>query len=292
MNYEQLRRSFSWALAMALMVAGPQALPQERSARGPDSPPPSVSPPGVDLTGYWGEGFGGFGGGFFGGGPGGAPPDPNVIKQVFPVRKGQIQNLTNDNTLRQRADDDVPLYKPQYWAKVQDLDFRGNQEDPSIHCKSPGVPRLGPPSRIIQTPFDVILFYPGGFSHHDFRIVPTDGRKHNAENLLDGSWNGDAIGTWEGDTLVVETLGLIEESWLGAPGYFHSENLKVVERFRRQGTSLDYTVTVEDPTVLMQPWVTHRTLRALPPQAGNALAETPPCSERDSAHIVGPQREG
>ena len=251
--------------------------------------PPAPERAQADLTGYWTQGLSR-------GLPisdGEEPADSKVIKAVITVRKGKIQNLTNDNTLIARSGDNLPVYKPEFWGKVQDLDFRGNKEDPSTHCMPPGVPRMGPPLRIIQTPQEVIFFYPGQASHHDFRMIHTDGRPHNPANLLDDSWNGDSVGRWDGDTQVVETMGLSEDSWLTAYGTCHSDALKVTERFRREGNQLNYSVTVEDPKVLLKPWVTQTMLRPLPINAGEAaLAETLPCSERDSDHIVGPEREG
>ena len=62
------------------------------------------------------------------------------------------------------------------------------------------------------------------------------------------------VGHWEGDTLVVETTNFVDETWFGEDGYFHSDAMRVVERFWRVGENLAYQVTVDDPKVLTQPW--------------------------------------
>ena len=63
-----------------------------------------------------------------------------------------------------------------------------------------------------------------------------------------------SVGHWDGDTLVVESIGFVPETWLSRGGFFHSENMKVYERFTRKGDEMLYEVTVEDPDVLIQPW--------------------------------------
>jgi len=78
---------------------------------------------------------------------------------------------------------------------------------------------------IATTPGQVVFLYEG---RNTFRVVPTDGRKHRDD--VEPTWNGDAVGRWEGDTLVVDVTNIIDESWLGADGWFHSDALHVVER--------------------------------------------------------------
>ena len=66
---------------------------------------------------------------------------------------------------------------------------------------------------------------------------------------------------WEGDTLVIDSISFIDTTWLGRGGFFHSDRMHVVERFTRQGDALMYDVTVEDPEVLVEPWVLPDTSR-------------------------------
>ena len=63
------------------------------------------------------------------------------------------------------------------------------------------------------------------------------------------------MGRWEGDTLVVDSIGFIDTTWLARGGFFHSDRMHVVEKFTRQGDTVLYDVTVEDPDVLVEPWV-------------------------------------
>jgi hypothetical protein len=97
------------------------------------------------------------------------------------------------------------------------------------------------------------------------------------------------VGRWDGDTLVVETLGFNEESWLGWPGWIHSYEMKVIERFRREGNVLVYDVTVEDP-YLVQPWVMDTRRIALNTNPEARFIEDLPCFERDAPHIVTKER--
>ena len=75
----------------------------------------------------------------------------------------------------------------------------------------------------------------------------------NAE--FDHTYLGDTVGRWEGDTLVLDSVAFTDTTWLGRGGFFHSDQMHVVERFKRQGDALLYDVTVEDPEVLAEPWV-------------------------------------
>jgi len=94
----------------------------------------------------------------------------------------------------------------------------------------------------------VILYeYP-----HLFRVIPTDGTPHPADP--DPTWMGDSVGRWEGDTLVVDTVGFNDKTELPG-GYKHTEALHLVERFHRTDfNNLDYEATVEDPNVFEKPW--------------------------------------
>ena len=167
-----------------------------------------------------------------------------------------------------------PLYKPAHWDKVQALDMWTNKEDPVMTCQPLGIPRQGGPRRIIQSANDVVFFYgqyaDGGGGYAEFRIVPTDGREQNARQLIETRYMGHTVGHWEGDTLVLDSVGFNDFTWLARGGFFHSDQMRVVERFTRQGDQILYAVTVEDPEVLVEPWVmTPRIMRRTPnPDAG------------------------
>ena len=166
-----------------------------------------------------------------------------------------------------------PVYKPEYWDKVQELDMWTNKYDPVMTCQPLGVPREGPPRRIYQTDRDVTFIYYGGDAgggYGEYRIIPTDGRPHSKASELDITYMGDTVGRWEGETLVLDAKSFTDTTWFGRGGFFHSDQLHVIERFTRQGDALLYDVTVEDPEVLAEPWVLPtRTVRRNPnPDAG------------------------
>jgi len=166
-----------------------------------------------------------------------------------------------------------PVYKPQHWDKVQQLDMWTNKYDPVMTCQPLGVPREGPPRRIYQTDKDVTFIYIGGDAgggYGEYRIIPTDGRPHGKNAEFDQTYLGDTVGRWEGDSLVLDAIAFIDTTWLGRGGLFHSDRMHVVEKFTRQGDALLYDVTIEDPEVLVEPWVLPtRTVRRNPnPDAG------------------------
>lgn len=175
---------------------------------------------------------------------------------------------------------DRPSYKPEYQAKVRDLEARQVEEDPVIRCLPPGVPRIGPPDKIVQTPGEIIFLY-DDVSGNFFRVIPTDGRPHRTD--VEKSFLGDAIGWWEGDTLVVETVNFNEDTWLTDDGSFHTSDLKVIERLSLEGDTLVWQATAIDPAVLAEPWEL-KPRRAV--RAGTEIVEAPLCLERDLDHIV------
>lgn len=86
--------------------------------------------------------------------------------------------------------------------------------------------------------------------------------------------------------MVVDTIGFNDTSWLDIGGYFHSENMRVIERIRREGNTLTWQATVEDPDVLIKPWVMNPRVLKLNPDPKAVLEESLPCVERDLSHLV------
>jgi hypothetical protein len=175
---------------------------------------------------------------------------------------------------------DAPSYKPQYMAKVKDLDDHQSKVDAVFYCGRPGVPRIGPPRKIVQLPSEIIFFYED-ISGDPYRIIPTDGRPHRAN--ANPSHYGDSIGRWEGGVLVVDARNFVEETWFGEYGYFHSAEMRVVERLWKDGNNLVWQATVEDPVVLMTPWVAAP--RVVTPST-EPLEESPRCVETDGAKLL------
>jgi hypothetical protein len=180
---------------------------------------------------------------------------------------------------RDRPPPDRPVYKPELQATVADLEARQVDEDPSLTCQPPGVPRLGPPDKIMQNENEVVFLYDdlnGAF----WRIVPTNGASHRD---IQPSYLGDSIGWWEGDTLVVETVNLNTRTWLTDDGSFHTENLRVIERLTREGDTLHYQAIAYDPEVLAQPWELRPRELVL---SDWELEEPAPCIERSLDEMV------
>lgn len=152
-----------------------------------------------------------------------------------------------------------PIYRPEHWDEVIYLDMWTNRYDPIMTCQPMGVPRQGAPGRIFHTEDDITLLYgrggDGGGGYSDFRVIATDGRPVDERAVIQTKYTGHSVGHWEGDTLVIESIGFTPATWLARGGFFHSEDMKVIEKFTRKGGEMLYEVTVEDPEVLAQPWV-------------------------------------
>jgi hypothetical protein len=173
-----------------------------------------------------------------------------------------------------------PSYKPELLAKVAEYNQQQVKLDPGFYCKPPGVPRIGPPHQIVATPGQVVFLY-SDLAGNFWRIIPTDGRPHRTD--ADETYLGDAVGHWEGDTLVVDTNNFNDDTWLADNGLFHSDALHVIERLTRKGDTIRYEVTVDDPKVFTQPWIMQpRTLTPLK----EPLDEAPPCVEKDAPNMT------
>jgi hypothetical protein len=179
-----------------------------------------------------------------------------------------------------------PSYKPEFRAKVKDLFDHESRTDPVFYCGKPGTPRIGPPRRIVQLPNEMIFLYED-ISGDPYRIIPTDGRAH-AKDPNPTSY-GHAVGHWDGNKLIVESVGFVEDTWFGEGGYFHSDAMKVTERFWRDGPNLVYQATVEDPKVLTAPWT--MAPRVVKPST-EALEESPHCTEQDGKFLQNDDHHG
>jgi hypothetical protein len=177
--------------------------------------------------------------------------------------------------------DPKPDYKPEFVAKVKFLNDNQVKEDPTLHCMPPGIPRVGPPHQIVHTSKQVIFLYADN-TGNQWRVIPLDGRPHSTDPETAATYNGDSVGHWEGDTLVVDVTRLTDETWLGDNGLLHSRKLHVIERLRRVGDTIQYQVIADDPEVLQKPWTLSRTLTLQP----DALEEAAPCVDKDAGHYV------
>ena len=174
------------------------------------------------------------------------------------------------------------LYKPEFWEKVQQLDMWTNKEDPVMTCQPLGLPRQGPPRRIYQTENDILFLYgqfpDAGGGYPEFRMAPIDGRQHGPDAKYASAYFGDTVGRWDGDTLVLDSIGFVDTTWIGRGGYFHTDKMHIVEKFRREGDAIFYDLTLEDPEVLVEPLVMPtRILRRQAGAGGGIIGERGNC---------------
>lgn len=201
------------------------------------------------------------------------PKDPDQIQARLKGRDNE-QRLSAANQ---------PPYKPELMEKVHHLEENENQLDPAFACHPSGVPRMGPPLQIVQSPGQVVFLY-SSENGAPYRIIHTDGRPHRTD--VDASYMGDSVAHWEGDTLVIDVVNFNDDTWLGNDGWFHSTKMHVIERLNRTGDVLTYKVTVEDPEVFTKPWEeSPRTIR-LDTDPADEITEEGPCVEEDRGHMV------
>ncbi len=229
-----------WFAAPARLAAqGGNAETAAAAAGASPGPAPRAADGHPDLSGVWWRGGDIGGRGFSLGGGRGQTPPPTFAS----------------------------LYKPEAAAKAKTLT---DKDDPSLGCVPTAFGTLnvslfdvGAVGQIVQTPKFVILLTE---TYHGFQIVPIDGRKHRDD--VAPSWRGDAVGSWDGDTLVVDKTNFTDNTWISAEGRvsFHSDALHIIERYHRvDAKTLEIEATLEDPKVLTKPWVVPKQTLVLAP---------------------------
>ncbi len=159
-----------------------------------------------------------------------------------------------------------------------------SRDDPEARCLPPGVPRMTTtpyPFRIMQTPGLTLIVYEGGA--HIWRQIFTDGRPHSADP--NPSWLGESIGHWEGDTFVIDTIGLNGKTWLDEAGLPTTESLHVTEKIKRTDLGhLEIENIVDDPKAYTKPWsfTTHPVMLK-----GELMEYICQENNRDVEHLVG-----
>jgi hypothetical protein len=130
-------------------------------------------------------------------------------------------------------------------------------------CSPPGMPYIYLqlfPMQIVQSPKEVIEFFE---YDHTVRQIFIDGRKHPADRKP--SYNGHSIGHWEGDTLVVDTIGLNGKMWLDRVGHPDSDQMHIIERIHRvDDKTLQVDFTFDDPRSYVTPWTALMRFRLQP----------------------------
>ena len=264
---------------LGALLVGTGAFPQAPPAAPAATPRLADGHP--DLNGYWVAGGANLQGGFASG----------LEEITFAGRGGTFRGFEEDGGLIRMNDPNRPVYKPEFWPMIREADYQGNWQDPMQFCMPLGVPRLGPPARIVVLPKEILLFYTGGFTRDTVRSIRMDAQ-HNPVNVALETWSGDSVGRWDGDTLVIETIGFTDSSWLHKNGYIHGFNMKVVEKLVRQGDGMRWEATVDDPEYLQQPWTLTPVMRQANKDPNAWLSETLPCDERDRDHITSHTRSG
>ena len=176
-----------------------------------------------------------------------APDGKPDLSGIWRVASGKyLQNIA--------ADLGEPPFQPWAAALYKERVAVLGKGRPSEGCIPHGIPDgmvvRNFPFKIVQTPGVVVILYEE-FNH--FRQIFTDGRGFPPETSE--SWFGYSVGKWEGNTLVAETVGFNDKSWLDDPGHPHSEALRVTERFQRRDFGhMDIQITFDDPKAYTKPW--------------------------------------
>ena len=197
---------------------------------------------------------------------GGAPPGLNGVYQVIPDGQALPGGLRNTGSPME-----IALLSAAR-QRVKSVDLTG---DPATLCQPLG------PFRMMAQPHTKIELVPGpgslvvlfeDIAHGQMRTIHFN-RSHPRD--AEPTWLGDSVGRWEGSTLVVDTVGFNDRTWLNGAGASHSEALHLIERIRPVvgGTYLAYTVTAEDPQVLAQPYTYTRYYQKLETEIQEDICE-------------------
>jgi hypothetical protein len=178
-----------------------------------------------------------------------------------------IWEPSENKYVRNIAADIKPEQVPfQPWAKAlydQRTDGSHSKEDPDANCLPQGVPKIDAapaPWKIVQSPGSLVIIYE---AFTLWRQVFMDGRERVHD--LNPTWLGYSVGTWDGDTLVVDTRGFNGKAWLDQLGKPSTEALHVIERFHRKDFGhMDLTITIDDPKAYTKPWTVVEPVHLLP----------------------------
>jgi hypothetical protein len=160
---------------------------------------------------------------------------------------------------------------------------RQSKDDPEANCLPTGVPRIAPyPWRMVQDKTHVWILYEGNI--HSFRQIFTDGRKHKDDP--DPTWYGESIGHYEGDTLVVDTIGYNDKFWFDFEGHPHSEQLHTIERYTRKDLgTLQIDTKIIDPGMYSEPFDISFTATLRPKE--ELMEYICQENQQDAKHLVG-----
>jgi hypothetical protein len=232
--------------------------PSEPTPRWPDGHPMLSAAPG--QLGYWDAGFGGMNG----------KRPPNLPTNI-----------------------DISEVPFQPWAKAlyEARQKTQSRTDPHARCLAPGGPRQ------FHTPYGLMIyeipeakriFVISGGGPRSWRVIYMDGRPHPTGDNLSPSYFGHSVGHWEGDVLVIDSVGFNEKFWMSRSGLPHTDALHLIEHISRPDyNTLKYEATIDDPKAYTAQWSGGWTI---PWTAGEDFDEYF-CQDnnRDAEHLVGPQ---
>lgn len=142
-------------------------------------------------------------------------------------------------------------YLPEALAKRNENRENWLERDPEIRCYLPGVPR----ATYMQFPFQVFQSDAKFMITYEYASAVRDIYFEDPGPAQVDSWMGQSVGSWDGDTFVVEVTGLHPDTWFDRAGNHHSDQLKVTERYTLRGDNhIDYQATIEDPNTFSRPW--------------------------------------
>ncbi|HJT88948.1 MAG TPA: carboxypeptidase-like regulatory domain-containing protein [Bryobacteraceae bacterium] len=176
--------------------------------------------------------------------------------------------------------------EPLPWAEklIRERAANNFKDAPGARCLTRGITAAGAlfPYELVQTPARLVMLFEDDIPSH--RTVYLDGRGHTRDPNPD--WMGHSIGRWDGDTLMIDTVGFNDKTWLDAQGHPHTEMLHVVERLRRPDLGhLEIEFTIEDPGAYARPWIIRRVADLdTTDEIGEYVCTE---GERDVRHMVG-----
>jgi hypothetical protein len=188
--------------------------------------------------------------------------EPHMAKPALAMRPGPVVPVPAKEVVALGAVGSVPSgsgvveggaipYKPEALAKKKENQEKWLERDPEIKCYLPGVPR----ANYMPFPFQILHSDKALFFAYEYAGAVRDVFLKDPGPAPIDSWMGQSVARWEGDTLVIDVTGFNDQSWLDRAGNWHTENLKVVERYTMLGPDhIQYEATLEDPAVFTRPW--------------------------------------
>ena len=206
------------------------------------------------------------------------PDSKPDLSGVWQTRPGYTNNIAKD--LKPGEVSFQPWAEALYKHRVETED----KDDPQARCVLSGVPRehvVPYPFKILNSNGVIVILYE---ALHSYRQIFTDGRALPRDP--NPSWMGYSVGHWEGDTLVVNSLGFEENNWIDNSGHPGTEALRLTQRFRRPDFGhIELQLTIDDPKAYTKPWTVNLQFTAAPDT--ELIEYVCDENEKDVRHLVG-----